>query len=81
MEAAVATAAAANVTLVQDLGGEFSLWSLFLSAGPVVKAVMGILIVASIWSWAIIIDKSMLFGRLKRNRGGSKINSGRQTAR
>ncbi len=48
------------------LGGEFSLWSLFLSAGLVVKAVMGLLAFASIWSWAVIIDKSLLFGRLRR---------------
>jgi len=47
-------------------GGDFSLWNLFLSADWVVKAVMGILVIASIWSWAIIIDKSMVFGRLKR---------------
>jgi biopolymer transport protein TolQ len=58
MESEVAAAAG-------GLGGEFSLWSLFLSAGPVVKIVMGMLAVASVWSWAIIIDKSMLFGRLK----------------
>jgi len=44
---------------------EFSLWGLFLSAGPIVKAVMGILILASLWSWAIIFDKFLLFGRLK----------------
>ncbi len=59
METEVATAAGAG------LGGEFSLVSLFLSAGLVVKIVMGILAVASVWSWAVIIDKSMLFGRLK----------------
>ena len=46
-------------------GAEFSLVSLFLSAGLVVKIVMGILAIASVWSWAIIIDKSLLFGRLK----------------
>lgn len=59
METEVAVAAGAG------LGGEFSLWSLFLSAGLVVKIVMGILAIASIWSWAVIIDKSLLFGRLK----------------
>jgi biopolymer transport protein TolQ len=48
------------------LGGDFSLWSLFLRADPVVKSVMGILIIASIWSWAVMIDKSLAFGRLKR---------------
>ena len=60
MEADVAVAAG------HTLGGEFSLWSLFLSAGLVVKVVMGILAIATVWSWAIMIDKSMLFGRLKR---------------
>lgn len=45
--------------------GEFSLWSLFLSAGIIVKVVMAILILASLWSWRIIFDKSLLFGRLK----------------
>ena len=47
-------------------GGDFSLWSLFLRADPVVKTVMAILVIASVWSWAVIIDKSMTFGRLKR---------------
>ena len=51
---------------VASLGGEFSLWSLFLRADPVVKTVMGILAIASVWSWAVIIDKSLTFGRLKR---------------
>ncbi len=44
---------------------EFSLWTLFLSAGLIVKVVMAILIIASLWSWMIIFDKSLLFGRLK----------------
>jgi biopolymer transport protein TolQ len=60
MEADVAATAGAAI------GGEFNLLSLFLSAGLVVKLVMGLLIIASLWSWAIIIDKSLLFGRLKR---------------
>lgn len=59
MEADVAVAAGTS------LGGEFSLWSLFLSAGLVVKFVMGLLAFSSIWSWAVIIDKSLLFGRIK----------------
>jgi biopolymer transport protein TolQ len=49
----------------QHLGGEFSLWSLFLQAGLVVKVVMAILIIASIWSWGVIFEKSLLFSRLK----------------
>jgi biopolymer transport protein TolQ len=38
--------------------------SLFLQADPVVKGVMLILAVASIWSWAIAIDKWLQFGDL-----------------
>ncbi|MEM1397173.1 MAG: protein TolQ [Pseudomonadota bacterium] len=62
-----------------NLGGEFSLWSLFLSAGLVVKAVMFLLAFSSVWSWAVIIDKSLLFGRLKRkaNRFESAFWSGK----
>ncbi|MEZ5894382.1 MAG: protein TolQ [Parvularculaceae bacterium] len=47
------------------VGGDFSLWSLFFRADPIVKTVMGILVIASVWSWAVIIDKSLTFGRLK----------------
>ena len=48
------------------IGTEFSLWGLFLSADPIVKSVMALLVISSIWSWAVIIDKSLTFGRLKR---------------
>lgn len=47
------------------VGGDFSLWDLFLRADWVVKTVMGILILASVWSWALIFDKSMTFARIK----------------
>jgi biopolymer transport protein TolQ len=43
----------------------FTVWALFLSADPVVKAVMLILAVASIWSWAIAVDKWLHFGELE----------------
>ncbi len=42
-----------------------SLIGLFLQAGLVVKLVMIGLLIASIWSWAIIIDKLFLFARTK----------------
>lgn len=42
------------------------IWSLFLQANWVVKAVMIGLILASIWSWAIIIEKIMFFGQVRR---------------
>lgn len=59
MQTEVAAATAAG------LGGQYTLMHLFLVAGPVVKVVMMLLAVASVWSWAIIIDKSLLFSRLK----------------
>ncbi|BDA83228.1 Tol-Pal system subunit TolQ [Aureimonas sp. SA4125] len=43
-----------------------SLWHLFWQAGFIVKAVMLGLLGASVWTWAIIIDKSMRFGSFRR---------------
>ena len=45
---------------------DLSLISLFLQAHIVVKLVMIGLMLASVWSWAIIIDKSLLYARTKR---------------
>ena len=38
---------------------DVSLWSLFMQAGLVVKLVMVGLIAASIWTWAIVVDKTL----------------------
>ena len=43
---------------------DFSLWSLFIRADFVVKAVILMLIGCSIYSWAIIIEKSRMFKRI-----------------
>ena len=53
--------AAGLVAASQELN--FSVWNLFLKADMIVKLVMLVLIVASVWCWAIIIEKSL---RLKR---------------
>jgi biopolymer transport protein TolQ len=45
---------------------DFSIWALFWSADVVVKVVMLGLLAASVWSWAIIVDKAMLYGRAGR---------------
>ena len=45
--------------------GDHSIWALFWQAGWVVKLVMLGLIAASVWSWAIIIDKLMAFARMR----------------
>nr|WP_250152656.1 protein TolQ [Ancylobacter radicis] len=44
---------------------DLSLIGLFLQAHLVVKIVMAGLIIASVWVWAIIIDKTILFQRMK----------------
>src|SRR3712207_1782018 len=45
---------------------DMSLLGLFLSAHVVVKLVMVGLLGASVWCWAIIVDKTLLFARTKR---------------
>lgn len=45
---------------------DLSIWALFWQADWIVKTVMVGLLAASVWSWAIIVDKSMLYGRARR---------------
>ncbi len=47
-------------------GADMSLLALFMQAHIVVKIVMIGLILASVWSWAIIIDKVLLYGRVRK---------------
>ncbi|NQV84169.1 MAG: protein TolQ [Rhodospirillales bacterium] len=56
IEAATLGGSVANV--------DFSLWSLFVRADVVVKAVIILLLLASVWCWAIIIDKIVTLRRL-----------------
>ena len=53
-----------TVTLAAP-GGDLSIWALFWQAGWVVKLVMIGLLGASIWSWAIIIDKTVIYTRMR----------------
>jgi biopolymer transport protein TolQ len=46
---------------------QITIWTLFLEADPVVKGVMLILAVASIWSWAVAVDKWLQFGDLDQH--------------
>ena len=45
---------------------EVSLWGMFWSAHFVVKRVMLGLLSASVWCWAIIVNKTMLFSRVTK---------------
>ena len=63
----------ANVDITQTGGetapsaiGSISVVSLFMRADLVVKAVMVLLLLASLWSWAIIINKSVALSGLRR---------------
>ena len=53
-------------TLVAAQGMDFSLLALFLRATPTVKMVMLILLISSVWSWSIIIQKFFDFKRANR---------------
>src|SRR5690606_35990814 len=44
---------------------DHSIWALFWQAGWVVKLVMLGLLAASVWTWAIIVDKLMSFARMR----------------
>ena len=54
-------------TQVVGLGGstDFSLWQLFLRADFVVKTVIIILLLASVYSWALIFEKYKLFKKIE----------------
>ncbi|MGQ3211137.1 protein TolQ [Shinella sp.] len=43
-----------------------TLWALFMQAGFVVKLVMLGLIAASVWTWAIVVDKTVSYGKARR---------------
>lgn len=53
----------ANLAMAQEI--DFSLIALFARATLVVKLVMIMLLVMSFWSWAIIVQKHMLFRRAR----------------
>jgi biopolymer transport protein TolQ len=60
------------VTLGGSVGDmDFSMFSLFMRADLVVKSVIVILLLASIWCWAIIFEK--MLGMRKLNAGASKF--------
>ncbi|MFN3364477.1 protein TolQ [Allorhizobium sp. NPDC080224] len=45
---------------------DVSLWGLFMQAGLIVKLVMIGLVAASVWTWAIVIDKYVSYARARR---------------
>ena len=52
--------------IISDMPLDVSFWGLVMQADMIVKIVMLILLVASIWSWSIIFEKIRKFYSLKR---------------
>jgi biopolymer transport protein TolQ len=55
-----------NPPEIKLTSGGFSFLELFMTAHPVVKIVMFGLLLASVWAWAIIIEKLFAFRRARR---------------
>lgn len=55
--------------LAGTVSHDLSAWGLFLQADLIVKAVMLVLALSSIWSWAIIIDKWITFRGISKKAG------------
>ena len=53
-----------TLALAQEI--DFSMWSLFIRATLTVKLVMIVLLVASFWAWAVIIQKLIDYRRARR---------------
>lgn len=54
-----------TVGLAGSVAHDLTVWGLFLQADIVVKIVMVMLLLASVWSWAIIFEKSLKIRRLR----------------
>jgi hypothetical protein len=52
---------------VTDTAATLSIVKLFMNADPVVKGVLLLLLTASVWSWAVIIDKLWRLGAASRS--------------
>ena len=66
-----------------DAADSFSFLNLFLQADWVVKAVLFGLAGASLWSWAVILDKAFRFRALNReaDRFEDQVSAGRADQR
>ena len=62
-----------------DTAATLSIVKLFMNADPVVKGVFLLLLAASVWSWAVIIDKLSRLGAAEpsctRARGAGRLGA------
>jgi biopolymer transport protein TolQ len=59
-----------SATELPRVAGDLTIWGLFLQADWVVKLVMILLLLASIWVWAIIFEKWSSLRRANREADG-----------
>ncbi|WP_341367098.1 protein TolQ [Yoonia sp. BS5-3] len=52
-----------------EVAHDFTMWALFARATITVKIVMIMLIVASVWCWAVIIDKTLQYRKARAEAG------------
>jgi biopolymer transport protein TolQ len=60
---------------VNDPIASLSIVALFLNADVVVKGVLVLLLAASVWSWAVIIDKLWRLGSVSRSARGHEARA------
>jgi TolQ protein len=60
---------------LNDPSASLSVVTLFLNADPVVKGVLLLLLAASVWSWAVIIDKLWRLGAASRTARGHEARA------
>ena len=51
---------------VTHASSDLTIWGLFMAADPFVKLVMLLLVLASIWCWAIVVEKVTLIRRERK---------------
>ena len=56
-----------------EVATDFTMWALFARATITVKLVMILLIVASVWCWAVIVDKTLQYRRARKEASIIKI--------
>jgi biopolymer transport protein TolQ len=49
-----------------DAASDYTMWALFARATITVKIIMVLLILASVWSWGVIVDKLVQYARARR---------------
>jgi len=56
-----------SATALAPMATDMSLWGLFLQADWVVKSVMVMLLLASVWVWAVVFEKTMTMRKLAKS--------------